>query len=62
MPAQERLRPDQESVPVAAREHPAQRAKQQPVARLELRAADLPAKNRELVPEDKNLQFLLTIR
>jgi hypothetical protein len=38
------------------RQHPAQRRKQQPVVRLELRPADLPATNRQLMPEHENLE------
>jgi hypothetical protein len=44
MPAQERLRPHQESVPAGPRQHAAQRRKKQPIARLEPRSADLTAK------------------
>jgi hypothetical protein len=40
------------------RQHPAQRRKQQPVVRLELRPADLPAKSRQLMPEHENLELL----
>jgi hypothetical protein len=55
MPAQERLRPHQESVPRAARQHPAQRRQQQSVVRLESRLPGLSAKDRQLVAEHKNL-------
>ena len=61
MPAQQRLRPDQEDAPRAARQHPAQRRKQQPVVRLEPRPADLPAQDRQLVPEHENLELLRPI-
>lgn len=58
MPVQQRLRPHRESVPAAPRQHPAQRRKQQPVVELEPRLFGLPTKNRQLVPEHKNLQLL----
>ena len=37
---------------------PTQHREKQPVARLEARLPDLPAKNRQLVPEHENLQLL----
>jgi hypothetical protein len=43
------------------RQHPAQRRKQQPVVRLELRPADLPAKNRQLMPEHESLELLRSV-
>ena len=43
------------------RQHPAQRRKQQPVVRLELRPADLPATNRQLMPEHENLELLRSV-
>jgi WD40-like Beta Propeller Repeat len=58
MPAQQRLGPYQEGAPVAPRQHSAQRRKKQPVVWLEARLTDLPSKNRQLVPEDENLQLL----
>jgi hypothetical protein len=58
MPVRERLWSHQESVPAAPRQHPAQRRKQHPVVELEPRLFDLPAKNRQLVPEHENLQLL----
>jgi hypothetical protein len=61
VPPQERLRPHQEDVPAAPRQHSTQRRKHQPVVRLEPRPADLPAKNRQLVPEHEDLQRLRPI-
>jgi hypothetical protein len=58
VPTQQRLRPHREGVPAAPRQQPAQRRKQQPIVRLEARPADLPPKNRQLMPEHENLQFL----
>ena len=58
MPTQQRLRTHQESAPAAPRHHPAQRCKQQPVVRLKPRLADLTAKNRQLVPDNENLELL----
>jgi hypothetical protein len=61
MPAEECLRAHRENVPTAARQHPAQRCKQQPVVRLKPRLADLPAEDRQLMAEHENLELLLTI-
>jgi hypothetical protein len=61
VPAQQRLRPHQESLPAAARQHPAQRRKQQPVVRLEPWPANLPAEDRQLVPKHENLELLVAI-
>jgi hypothetical protein len=61
MPAQERLRPHEERVPAAPRQHTAQRRKQHAVRKLEPRPADLPAKDRQLVPEHEYLQLFRPI-
>jgi hypothetical protein len=61
MRAQERVWPYQKGVPAPPRQRPAQRRKQHPVLRPEPRLTDLPAKDRQLVPEHKNLQLLRTI-
>jgi hypothetical protein len=58
MPAQQRLRPDEERVPGAARQHPAEGRQQQPVVGLDARPVDLAAKDRQLVAEHENLQLL----
>ena len=57
MPPQQRLWLDQEHIPAAAGETSTQRRKQHPVVKLEPRLSDLPAKNRQLVPEHENLQL-----
>jgi hypothetical protein len=61
MPRQQRLRPDRERSPRAARKHPAERRQQDTVVRLEARTADLTAKDRQLVAEYENLEFLRSI-
>jgi hypothetical protein len=61
VPAQQRLWPHQEDVPRAARQRAAQRGEQQPVMQLEPRLADLPAQDRQFVPEHENLELLLAI-
>ena len=61
MPRQERFWPDRERSPRAARKHPAERRQQDTVVRLEVRTADLAAKNRQLVAEYENLEFLRSI-
>jgi hypothetical protein len=61
MPGQERLRPHRERRPGAARKHPAERRQQDAVVRLEARAADLAAKDRQLVAEHENLELLGSI-
>jgi hypothetical protein len=61
MPTKQSLRPHQERIPAAARQHPAQRGKQQPVALRVPRLPDLPAKDRKLVPEHENLEILRPI-
>jgi hypothetical protein len=53
MPVQQRLRPDRESVPRAARQQPAQRRKQNAVVDFEPRLPNLPAKHRQLVAEHR---------
>ena len=53
-----RFRPDAEGVPRAERQHPTQRSKQEPVARLEARPASMPAQDRQLVTQHKDLQLL----
>ena len=58
MPAQQRLRPHEEDLPVAARQQPTQRRKQQPIVRLEPRSTSLPTKNRQLMPKHEDLQLL----
>jgi hypothetical protein len=61
MPAQKRLRPNEEGVPGAARQHATERGQQQPVVYLQSRPARLPAKNRQLVSEHEDLQLLRSI-
>jgi hypothetical protein len=61
MPRQERFRPDRERGPRAARKHPAERRQQDAVVHLEARTADLTAKDRQLVAEYENLEFLRSI-
>ncbi len=56
-----RSRPHRERVPGAARQHPAEGRQQHSVVRLEPRAPDLTAKNRQLVAEHENLQLLRSI-
>jgi hypothetical protein len=51
----------QESVPRAARQHPAERSQQHSVVRLESRLPSLPAEDRQLVAEHENLQFLRSV-
>jgi hypothetical protein len=58
MPAQKRLRPHSKDVPRPVRQHPAKRREQHPIVKLEARLSHLPAKNRQLVPEHKNLHLL----
>jgi hypothetical protein len=58
MPAQERLRPHQERLPGATRQHPAERSQEKPVTRGELRPLHLPPHDRELVPQNQDLQLL----
>jgi hypothetical protein len=55
------LRLDEERVPVAAWKYPAERGQQQPVVRLQTRASRLPTKNRNLVTEHEDLEFLGSI-
>ena len=61
MPRQERFWPDRERSPRAARKHPAERRQQDTVVRLEVRTADLAAKDRQLVAEYEDLEFLRSI-
>ena len=61
MPAQQRLRPHQERVPAAPRQHSAQRRKEKPIAWLEPGLANLPTEDRQFVAEDENLQLLRTL-
>jgi hypothetical protein len=58
MPAQQRLRLNHEGLPAASRQDPAQRREQQPVVRHESRLTDLPAEDRQLVPEHENLELV----
>src|SRR5262249_2465203 len=58
MPLQQRLRPHQERMPRAPRQHSTQRREEEPIARLEAWLSNLPTKNRQLVAEDENLQLL----
>jgi hypothetical protein len=59
MRGQEGVRPHWESVPAAPRQHPTHCREQQPVVRLEPRLAHLAAENRQLVPQDEDLQLLV---
>src|SRR5438067_1897823 len=61
MPGEQRLRLNEECVPAAARQHPAEGGEQQPVVRLKPRPVDLAAKDRDLVAEDKDLELLRSV-
>jgi hypothetical protein len=61
MPAQQRFWPHQERLPRAARQHPAERRQEQPIARRELRPPHLPPQNRQLMPQHQDLQLLRAI-
>src|SRR6516225_9451169 len=57
VPAQQRLRADQERPPTRAREEAAQGAEQQAVVGLEVRPADLAFEDAELVAKGENLDL-----
>jgi hypothetical protein len=61
MPGQQRLRLHRKRGPGAARKHPAERRQQDSVVHLEPRAADLTAKDRQLMAEHENLELLRSI-
>ena len=61
VPAQQRLWPNREPAPGAARRDPAERRQHEPVSRLESRPSDLPAQDRQLVPEHEDLELLRSI-
>jgi hypothetical protein len=61
MPAQQRLRPDEECSPGISRQQPAERGQQQPVTGREPRPGNLSTQNRQLVTQDENLQLLRTL-
>jgi hypothetical protein len=61
VPAQQRLRPHRKRAPRAARRDSAERRQDQPVARLQARPTGLPAKDRQLLPEDEDLDLFRTI-
>jgi hypothetical protein len=58
---QKGFRLHREDVPGAARKHPAERRQEHSIVHLESRAPALPAKDRELVPEHEDLEFLRSV-
>jgi hypothetical protein len=61
MPVQERLRPHRDNVRRAARQHPAERRQQHSIVSPESRPPALAAKDRQLVPEHEDLEFLRSV-
>jgi hypothetical protein len=61
MPAQQCLRPHHEGLPRAPRQHSAERRQEQAVALAELRPLHLPPQDRELMPQQQDLEFLRAI-
>jgi hypothetical protein len=61
VPAQQRLRPDEEAGPAAPGQDAADRGEQRPVGGLELGPRRLAAQHRELVAQDEDFQLLIGI-
>ena len=59
MPAQQRLRRDEQAMAVLGREQGAHRGEQRTIARAQLRALDLPAQHVELMTQDEQLDVLV---
>ena len=58
MPAQQRLRPDEEAGPARPRQDAADGREQGPVGRFELRSWRLAAEHGQLMAQDEDLKFL----
>src|SRR5439155_3218228 len=61
VPAQQRLRRDEERLPQAPIQHSAERRQYEPVALRRLRPPRLPPRDRQLVPQNEQLEFLRAI-
>ena len=61
VPAQQRLRSDEERLPSATRQHPAERRQHQPVGGGELRPPRLPPQDRQVMPQDEDLELLRAV-
>jgi hypothetical protein len=59
MPAQQRLRGDEQATAALRREQAAHRGEQRTIARAQLRALDLPAQHVELMTQDEQLDVLV---
>jgi len=57
VPAQQRLRRDQQGTPTVPRQHPANRRQEDLVASSQLRPRDLPSKHRQLMAQNENLDL-----
>jgi hypothetical protein len=61
VPAQQRLRPDEEARPAGSGQHAADRCQQGPVAGFELESWSVAAEDGELVAQDKNFEILTRV-
>ena len=61
VPAQQRLRSDEERLPSATRQHPAERRQHQPVGGRELWPPRLSPQDRQLMPQNEDLELLRAV-